>query len=99
MDVIFHFVKFLRFPSQAEDFQPMTFGSFMGLLLVTLLVIVPYSAMIYELGLDELDNVVMSMLKENPYLLVFVGIFIAPLLENRYIDFIWIGRKNLFYGA
>ncbi|MCE7054420.1 CPBP family glutamic-type intramembrane protease [Algoriphagus sp. AGSA1] len=60
----------------------MTFRRFIYLLVITFLVIAPYSALIYALGLDELENAVMEMLKETPVLMVFAGIFIAPLLEE-----------------
>lgn len=75
-------MQFFQLPKQLEGFKPMTFRRFISFLLITFLVIAPYSALVYALGLDELDNSVMEMLKETPILMVFAGIFIAPLLEE-----------------
>jgi hypothetical protein len=82
MDVVFYFLKFLRFPNQPEQFHPMSLVDFMKLLLITLLVIAPYSLLIYVLGLFEMQNEVMDLLEENLTVFLITVIIFAPIFEE-----------------
>jgi len=81
MDVVFYFFKLL-FPNQPEQFHPMSLVDFMKLLLITLLVIAPYSVLIYVLGLFEMQNEVMDLLGENLTVFLITAIIFAPILEE-----------------
>lgn len=75
-------VQFFYFPISFNKFKLMIGKDFLKLFLLTLAIITPYTILIFELGLDELDNIVMEMMKDNPILLLLLGTFIAPLLEE-----------------
>jgi hypothetical protein len=82
MDVVFYFFKFLRFPNQPEQFYPMSLVDFLKLMLITLLVIAPYSVLIYVLGLFEMQNEVMDLLEENLTVFLITAIIFAPIIEE-----------------
>jgi len=77
-----YIVQFFISPDKPKEFQSISLVNFFFLLGITFVVIAPYTAMVYALGLDELDNVVMNMMKENPIIMLLVGMFIAPILEE-----------------
>jgi len=80
--VILELRKFLYLPDQPEKFHPMSLKDFLKLLLVTFLVIVPYSALIYALGLYELQNEAIDLLEENLTVFLITAIIFAPIYEE-----------------
>jgi hypothetical protein len=75
-------IQFFYFPKSSDKFKLMIGRDFLKLFLVTLAIITPYTILIYALDLYELDNIVMEMMKDNPILLLLLGTFMAPLLEE-----------------
>lgn len=76
------FDTLFRSSSQPEKFHPTSLVDFMKLLLVTLLVIAPYSVLIYVLGLFEMQNEVMDLLEENLTVFLITAIIFAPIIEE-----------------
>lgn len=92
-------ISFSLSPQQKEAFQPMKAKDFLSLLLITLVIISPYTALVYSLGLNELDNEVMDLLRESPVVLLLIAVFIAPILEEPvYRLHLDLKRKSIFWG-
>jgi hypothetical protein len=75
-------INFLLSPDHPLEFRPMSLVDFLKLMLVTLLVIVPYSALIYALGLYELQNEAIDLLEENLTVFLITAIIFAPIIEE-----------------
>lgn len=92
-------ISFSRSPQQKEAFQPMKAKDFLSLLLITLVIISPYTALVYSLGLNELDNEVMDLLRESPLVLLLIAVFIAPILEEPvYRLHLDLKKKSIYWG-
>jgi membrane protease YdiL (CAAX protease family) len=92
-------ISFSRSPQQKEAFQPMKAKDFLSLLLITLVIIGPYTALVYSLGLNELDNEVMDLLRESPLVLLLIAVFIAPILEEPvYRLHLDLKKKSIYWG-
>lgn len=93
-------ILFSQSPQQKEVFQPMKVKELLGLFLITLIIIAPYTALIYALGLNELDNEVMDLLRENPIFLLLIAVFIAPILEEPiYRLHLDLKKKSIYWGV
>lgn len=75
-------IGFIMIPIQSQKNKDLSLGEFAYLLFATFAIIVPYSALMIALGLDELDHSIMELLDESPIFLVVVGVLIAPILEE-----------------
>jgi hypothetical protein len=75
-------INFLLSPDHPLEFRPMSLVDFLKLMLVTLLVIVSYSALIYALGLYEIQNEAIVLLEENLTVFLITAIIFAPIFEE-----------------
>lgn len=82
MDILYKLVDFLKNPEKATTYEAMKFADFFGLLLLAVLVVVPYAYILELMGMDQFENGLSDILKENKWLLVFFGIIVAPLIEE-----------------
>lgn len=80
--VILELRKFLYLPEQPEKFHPMSLVDFLKLFIITLLFVAPYSALIYVLGLYELQNEAIDLLEENLTVFLILAIIFAPIIEE-----------------
>ena len=80
--VILELRKFLYFPEKPEKFDPMSLVDFLKLFIITLLFVAPYSALIYALGLYELQNEAIDLLEENLTVFLITAIIFAPIYEE-----------------
>jgi hypothetical protein len=75
-------LSFLKTPYQAESYSNIKIKDFAFLLLITLAVVIPYSFILEWAGLDEFDHKILEMFKKNKWLLVGLGVFLAPIIEE-----------------
>lgn len=73
---------FLKSPNIPGTFTPITPKNFLVLLILTLLIIIPYALFLEATGMDQFDNIVEQMLKDNKWLVVISVILLAPILEE-----------------
>jgi hypothetical protein len=76
------FLLFLKDPKQAEVYTPIAVNKFILLLIGTLLLIIPSALLIEWVGLDQFDSIIEDMMKDNKWLVVISGIFLAPIIEE-----------------
>lgn len=75
-------LSFLKSPYLLETHSPIKPKTFLSLLILTLVIIIPYVLIIEAAGIDQFDNMIEQMLKENKWLVAFLAIFLAPILEE-----------------
>jgi len=76
------FLAFLNNPTKAETYTQMPSKSFLTLLFLTLALVIPFSFLLSFLGVDQFESVLDEILKKNKWLLVLLGVFLAPLMEE-----------------
>jgi len=76
------FLAFLKFPTKSEPYSEMPARSFFVLLLITLALVIPFSVLLDWLGVDQFDSILEGMLAQNKWMVVILGIFVAPLVEE-----------------
>jgi membrane protease YdiL (CAAX protease family) len=90
---------FFKDPKSLGKNSNFRIGDFFVLLIITLAIITPFSALLYALGLDELDNEVMELLNNKPIVILLIGIFVAPIIEEPiyrlHLDF---KKKSIYWG-
>lgn len=75
-------LSFLKSPYLPETYTPIKPKTFLSLLILTLVIIIPYALIIEAAGIDQFDNLIEQMLKDNKWLVAFLAIFLAPILEE-----------------
>jgi membrane protease YdiL (CAAX protease family) len=60
----------------------MSLVDFLKLFIITLLFVAPYSALIYALGLYELQNEAIDLLEENLTVFLITAIIFVPIIEE-----------------
>lgn len=73
---------FLKAPYIPETYSPIKPKVFFGLMGLTLLIIIPYALILESAGIDQFDNMIEQMLKDNKWLVAILAIFLAPILEE-----------------
>lgn len=82
MNVFYKLLDFLKDPKQAQSFQSMKLSEFLGLLILAILVVVPYAYILELMGMDQFENGLADLLKENKWIIAIFGILLAPLIEE-----------------
>ncbi|PZX58201.1 CPBP family glutamic-type intramembrane protease [Algoriphagus chordae] len=80
--VIQDFLAFLKDPKRAETYSEMPSKSFFTLLIVTLVLIIPFGFLLSLLGADQFDSILEELIKKSKLLVIVLGIFLAPLIEE-----------------
>ncbi|SDC59161.1 CAAX protease self-immunity [Algoriphagus faecimaris] len=94
-----NFVRFFNEPKSLGKIKNFKIGDFFIIFSITLIIIAPYTALIYALGLNELENEVMDLLRENPFFLLLIAVFIAPILEEPvYRLHLDLKKKSIYWG-
>ncbi|MGY6520491.1 MAG: CPBP family glutamic-type intramembrane protease [Mongoliitalea sp.] len=88
-------INFLKKPNRPETFADMTPKEFLKLLLITFLAIVPLGLLLHLFDIEQFDHKIEAMLENHLWLIVFAGIFIAPLLEEP----VYRLHQNLKYSS
>lgn len=60
----------------------MKLSEFLGLLILAILVVVPYAYILELMGMDQFENGLADLLKENKWIIAIFGIVLAPLIEE-----------------
>lgn len=81
-ETIENIINFLKNPNRPETFADMTIKEFLKLLLITFLAIVPLGLLLHLFDIEQFDHKIEALIQNHLWLLVFAGIFIAPLLEE-----------------
>jgi membrane protease YdiL (CAAX protease family) len=76
------FLAFLKTTTKAETYTQMPLKSFLALLFLTLALVIPFSILLSFLGVDQFESALDGILKKNKWLLVILGVFLAPLIEE-----------------
>lgn len=76
------FRAFLSNPTKSEPYTKMPARSIFALLMVTLTLVVPFSFLLDWLGVDQFDSILEKMLAENKWVVLFLVIVVAPLMEE-----------------
>lgn len=93
------FVLFLKTPKKIGEYNIFKIIDLVVLLLITLAIITPFTALVYALGLDELDNEVMELLNNKPIVMLLLGIFVAPIVEEPiYRLHLDLKKKSIYWG-
>jgi len=82
MQIFFSILSFLKAPYLPETYSPIKPKSFLILLVLTLAIIIPYGILLEAAGIDQFDNLIEQMLKDNKWLVAILAIFLAPILEE-----------------
>ena len=75
-------VFFLKTPFLKKDFEVFNYKDFFGILLLTLIFVVPFGLSLDYFGMDQFDSKSKDMLMSKKWLFIFSGIFLAPILEE-----------------
>ncbi|MBN7815167.1 CPBP family glutamic-type intramembrane protease [Algoriphagus pacificus] len=82
MKIFYKLLDFLKNPEKAPAYQPMKFSEFFGLLILAIIVVVPYAYILEFMGMDQFENGLGDLLKENKWIIAIFGIVLAPLIEE-----------------
>lgn len=75
-------VFFLKTPFLIKDFEVFKSKDFFGILLLTLIFVVPFGLSLDYFGMDQFDSKSKDMLMSKKWVFIFSGIFLAPILEE-----------------
>lgn len=79
---IINLLAFLKSPYLPETYTPIKPKVFLGLLVLTLLIIIPYALILEAAGMDQFDHKLEELLKDNKWVVAILAIFLAPILEE-----------------
>ncbi len=77
-------LSFLKFSYLAETYTLIKPKTFLILLFLTLAIIVPYVLILEAVGINQFDNLIEQMLKDNKWLVVILAFFLAINLECKF---------------
>lgn len=75
-------MAFLKSPVKADKYTDVSAREFLFLLLMTLCIVIPYALLLEAAGIDQFDNKLEELLKNNKWLTAILAIFLVPLLEE-----------------
>jgi len=81
-NILTNLLSFLNSPYLPKTYSPFKPKDFLVLLVLTLLIIIPYALILEAAGIDQFDNLVEQMLKDNKWLVAIFAILLAPILEE-----------------
>jgi uncharacterized protein len=87
-------VDFFKSPRVMANVPPWGTRTFVMLLLITFVVIVPYVLVMELIGLDEFDHMMEELMKNNKLLVIILAIIIAPILEEAIFRYHLNLQKN-----
>jgi uncharacterized protein len=87
-------VDFFKSPRVMANIPQWGSRTFVMLLLITFLVIVPYVLVMELIGLDEFDHLMEELMKDNKLLVIILAIVIAPILEEAIFRYHLNLQKN-----
>lgn len=90
-------IAFLKNPYQAEEFKNITAKEFFSLLLLSIIMIIPIIAVGVLIGIDDMDHLIIQLWEENRWLVVFMAIVIAPLMEEPLFRLHLVLKKSYIY--
>src|SRR5690606_40289834 len=61
--------------------------NFLGLLLMTLALVIPYAWVLYWVGVGQFDNVMEDFMRDHKYLVLVLAVSMTPLLELTIFSF------------
>lgn len=82
MELLSYLKSFFKNPTINEPYTPLPWKDFVVLLVLVLITIIPYSFFLEFLGIDQFDHKLLDLLKKNKWLFAFLGVFLAPLIEE-----------------
>lgn len=82
MKIFYSLRDFLVNPEKAANLKPISISDFFGLLLLVILFVVPYGLLLEWIGIDQFENGLMDIFKDNKWLFVVFGVILAPLIEE-----------------
>lgn len=96
---LYKVISYLKEPTIAADYQRIKLKEFVILLVLTLLVAVPFGLLLEWAGVDQFDHMLMEVLDTNKWLVLVLGIVIAPLIEESvfrlHLD---LKRSSIWWG-
>lgn len=77
-----HLISFLKAPYLPETYSPIKPKVFFGLLVLTILIIIPYALILEAAGIDQFDNALEALMKDYKWLVAILAVFLAPIIEE-----------------
>lgn len=82
MKLVSKLFSYFANPHKSDGYTTISIKDFFGLLILTLLIIIPYAFILEAAGIGQFDNIMEQMLKDNKWLVAILAIFLAPILEE-----------------